>query len=150
MIIRKMQPTELDITVNLCGYYADEAKIPAEEYDTDSVVDSIRMYTIQPEYVWYNAYENTRPVGFIAGCLTQKLWTKDQFIGHIDFVYLLDSHRTLDNFRRLVAEFEQWALMMKCTEVTAGDLGVNLERTEKLYEHLGYKRGLWVSKEISE
>lgn len=150
MIVRKMHPQELDVTVNLCSYYADEAKIPVEDYDTDAVVETIREYTINPEMTWINAYDGTRPVGLIAGCITKLYWTKDHYQGHIDMVYLLESHRTLENFKRLVAEFEAWARQQGCLNVTAGDIGINLERTEKLYEHLGYKRGLWVSKEISE
>lgn len=150
MIIRKMHPQELAVTVNLCRYYADEAKIPDSEYDEDAVIETIRNYTIEPSQVWYNCYDGTRPVGLIAGGMTKMPWTNEHFIGHIDLVYLLDSHRNLDNFRRLVSEFEAWARQMGCRSVTAGDIGINLERTETLYTHLGYKRGLWVSKEMAE
>ena len=145
-----MHPQELDITVNLCGYYAEEAAIPDLDYDTDAVVESIRMYTIQPEYCWFNMYEGTRPVGFVAGCVTKMPWSNQHLIGHIDLVFLLESHRKLDSFKRLISEFEAWAKLMNCRTVTAGDIGINPERTEKLYRHLGYTAGLWVSKELSE
>lgn len=148
MIVRTMRPEEIDITVNLCGYYADEAEIPDDEYDTDAVLDTVRQYSIHPEYVWFNAYDGTRPVGLIAGCVTKKPWTKAGLIAHIDLVYLLESHRSMPNFKQLLDKFEEWAKTMKCGGITAGDIGINIDRSRKLYEHFGFTEGLWMSKEF--
>jgi GNAT superfamily N-acetyltransferase len=148
MIVRKMRPEEMDITINLCGYYADEAKIPVEEYDTDAVLETIRNYSIHPEFIWYNAYDGTRPVGLIAGCITKAPWSNKQIYAHIDLIFLLESHRTMDNFKQLLSKFEEWARMVGAVEITAGDIGINPERTRKLYTHFGFKEGVWLGKEL--
>lgn len=139
----------MDVTINLCGYYADEADIPSDEYDSDSVLETVRTYTIHPEYIWMNAFDGQRPVGLIAGCITKKPWNSS-LIAHIDLVFLLESHRTLANFKQLVDKFEEWAKMMQCTSITAGDIGINIDRTKKLYEHFGFSEALWMNKEISQ
>jgi GNAT superfamily N-acetyltransferase len=149
MIVRKMLPHEIDITVNLCRYYADEAEIAEQDYDENSVLETVRTYTIQHEYTWLNAFEGQRPVGLIAGCITKKPWNKD-LVAHIDLVFLLESHRNLANFKQLISAFEEWARTMQCKSITAGDIGINVDRTRKLYEHFGFTEALWMNKEISQ
>lgn len=148
MIVRQMQPHELDITANLCNYYAQEANIPDEEYDVSAVAETIRTYSSRGEYIWLNAYEGQRPIGLIAGCITKEPWSKTKFNGHIDLIYMLESHRTLDNFKQLVRAFEEWARTVGATKITAGDIGINVERTKKIYSHMGFTEGLWMSKEL--
>jgi GNAT superfamily N-acetyltransferase len=154
MIIRKMQPVEFDVTVNLFGYYRDEAieSIPSieAEYDEDSVIETIRHYATQWDYCWFNAYDNTRPVGFIAGYVTTCPWNRDKIIANIGFIYLLDSHKNMDNFRLLLKHFEEWALTVGAKQITAGDIGINIERSQKLYEHFGFKPVLFTVKELTE
>lgn len=152
MIVRRMQPQEFDVTVNLFNYYIDEAAqaLPEieEQYDSNSVIETIRLYNSHYEYVWFNAYDGQRPVGLVAGCITNLPWNRKLLIGHIDLVYLLDSHKNLDNFRSLYNEFEAWALNCGCSKITAGDIGINPDRTRKIYTHLGFKEGVWLTKEL--
>lgn len=148
MIVRKIHPQELDITVNLCNYYAQEAAIPDDDYDVNSVAETVRLYSTHNEYIWLNLYEGQRPVGLIAGCITNAPWNRKKLHGHIDLVFLLESHRSLDNFKQLINKFEEWAKEMQATTITAGDIGINVERTKKVYNHLGFKEGLWMSKEL--
>lgn len=149
-----MYPTEMDITVNLFGYYRDEAvdSIPsiADEYDTDAVVETIRNYCILNTCMWFNMYEGQRPVGLIAGSLVQPAWTNKRFVANIDMVYLLPSHRNLDNFRSLIREFEQWAVNSGATQITGGDIGIDPERIQKLYEHFGFKPAVFMVKELDQ
>lgn len=148
MIVRSIQPHEIDVTVNLCNYYKDEAGITDEEYDQNAVIDTIRTHTIHPEYIWLNAYEGQRPIGLIAGCITKAPWSNQIIYGHIELVFLIESHRNMDNFRELVSKFTEWAKTNKAVKITAGDIGINIERSKKIYEHLGFEQGLWMSKEI--
>lgn len=154
MIVRRMQPSEIDVTVNLFGYYRDEAveRLPEinEEYDTDSVLETIRLYNSHNEYIWFNAYEGQRPIGLVAGCVTTVPWNRKILIGHIDMIFLLESHRSLDNFKELYTAVEQWAKMCGCTKLTAGDIGINPERTKKIYTHLGFTEGVWMTKELDD
>jgi GNAT superfamily N-acetyltransferase len=152
MIVRQMQPREFDMTVNLFGYYRDEAiqtmpKI-ADEYDENSVIDTIKTFASKWDHIWLNAYDNQRPVGFIAGYASACPWNSNILDANIAFIYLLDSHKNMDNFRELLSQFEAWARTIKAQNITAGDIGINPERTEKLYEHFGFKPGVWMGKEL--
>jgi len=153
MIVRKMTTTEIDVTVNLFNYYRDEAveTLPyiADEYDEDAVLDTIRNYNIQYDQCWFNLYDNQRPVGFVAGYIVAKPWSKTSLIANLQFIYVLKSHRSLEVFKQLVNEFETWARQFDVKQITAGDIGIDIERSEKLYEHLGYTKGLAVSKDIA-
>jgi GNAT superfamily N-acetyltransferase len=153
MIVRKMLPVEFDSTVNLFGYYFDEAAeaLPkmTNEYDENSIIDTIRHYASHWDHCWYNVYDNQRPVGFVAGYAAECAWNKNIIDAHIAFIFLLDSHKNMDNFRLLLNKFEEWAKTIKAANITAGDIGINPERTEKLYSHFGFKPGVWMGKEIT-
>jgi GNAT superfamily N-acetyltransferase len=148
MIVRSMLPQEIDATVILCGYYAQEANI-GEDYDENAVMETIRQHSIHNEYFWFNAYEGQRPVGLVAGAITQAPWSKTQFHVHIELIFLLESHRTFSNFKLLLDKVEEFARSVKATKITAGDIGIDIERTKKLYNHFDFKEGLWMSKEIN-
>jgi hypothetical protein len=154
MIVRNMQPQEIDVTVNLFNYYKMEAveSIPSieEEYDVDSVLETIRMYNTYNEYIWFNAYEGQRPVGLISGCITAVPWNRKILMAHIDMIFLLPSHRNMSNVKMLYDAFETWAMNCGCSKITGGDIGIFPERTEKIYSHLGFKPGVFMVKELSE
>ena len=147
-----MQPIEFDSTVNLFGYYRDEAveSMPEIEaqYDENSVIDTIRTFASKWDHCWFNAYDNQRPVGFIAGYASECPWNKSIIDANIAFIYLLDSHKSMDNFRLLLNQFEHWAKTIGAKSMTAGDIGINPERTRKLYEHFDFKPGVWMGKEL--
>jgi len=153
MIVRKMRPEEFDATMTLVGYYADEASRAvsgfADEYDENSARETVRLYASNYEYCWFNAYDNTRPVGFIAGYFVACPWNQDIVNAHIAFVYMLESHRTLSNFQELIDQFEAWARIARVKQITAGDIGIDPDRTKKLYEHFGFKSDLSMSKELN-
>jgi GNAT superfamily N-acetyltransferase len=152
MIVRKMQPIEFDVTVNLFGYYRDEAieSIPriAEEYDEDSVIDTIRHFASHWDHIWYNLYDATRPVGFVSGFATECPWNKELIVANIGFMYIIESHRNMDNFKLLLGKFEEWSKTIGAYQITAGDIGINIDRSSKLYEHFGFKPILLTVKEI--
>lgn len=152
MIVRKMRAEEIDITVNLTRYYAQEAAETQpnieDEYDSDSVVDLVRGRTIEDSFFWFNAYENTRPVGFISGCVTTPQWNNKIYYCHVDLIFLLKEHRNINNFKSLVNAAEDWGLQFDAQKITAGDIGINPERTTKLYESLGFNKAVWMSKDI--
>jgi hypothetical protein len=143
MIVRKMRPEEFDATIILFNYYFDEAaeKIPRmnEEFDENSILETIRRFATNYEYCWFNMYDGQRPVGFIAGYITTCPWNKSLIYANIGFVYLLKTHRTMDNFRALMDEFMTWSRLVEAYEITAGDIGIDIERSQKLYEHFGFE-----------
>ena len=148
MIVRKMMPQEIDITINLCRYYADEANILEEEYVEDHVLETIRQYSTHYEYCWLNAYDGQRPVGLIAGYICKAPWGPT-YHAHCELIFLLESHRTMDNFKTLLKGFEEWARICGAVEMTAGDIGINTERNRRIFGALGFTEGCWLSKELS-
>lgn len=153
MIVRKMLPAEIDVTINLFGYYRDEAieSIPqiAEEYDEDSVLKTIRLMNSNYEYCWFNLYDGQRPVGFVAGYASACPWNEEKIIANIQFIYVMPSHRKMDTFKQLLGKFEEWAGTVNAQTITAGDIGIDIERSRTLYEHFGFKPQLFMSKEIT-
>ena len=149
MIVRKMLPQEIDITVNLCKYYKEEASIPDEEYFENDVVETIRLYSTKYEYCWLNAYEGQRPIGLVAGYICKAPWGPT-YHAHCELIFLLESHRNMENFKQLIKAFEEWARICGAKEMTAGDIGINVERTKRIFGALGFKEGCWMNKELDD
>jgi GNAT superfamily N-acetyltransferase len=148
MIVRKMQPSEINSVVTLTRYFAEDAGLKDEDYDENEVVQTLKQYSSHWEYCLFVAYEGQRPVGMIGGCVTKLPWNK-QLNAHIDYVYILESHRNLQTFKQLMTEFEAWARLLKVKEITAGDIGIDPERNQRLYAHLEFKPGMWMEKELT-
>lgn len=152
MIVRPMNVHEFDSTVICFNYYRDEAirSIPEieHEYDENSVIRTIRTYASKAEFCWFNAYQGQRIVGFIAGYLVPQPWNEKILTANISFIFLLESHRNMDNFRSLMDKFEEWAKLYNAKYISGGDIGIDMERSQRLYQHLGFEPMLLMSKEL--
>lgn len=152
MIVRHMRPDEIDLNINLARQYAEEAAetVPeiGEQYDRNSVVSTVRLRTINPHYCWLSLLDNTRPVGFVSGTITQAPWNDEVIWGHIELIYVLESHRNIDAFRKLTDAFEDWAIELGAQKITAGDIGMNPERSKALYKSIGFTEGCFLTREI--
>ena len=150
MIIRKMRPEELDLSVNVARMYSQEAKDEiTEQFDTNSVIGTIRSRTIEDSSFWLNAMEGGSVVGFVSGCLTSAQWNDNILYAHIDLIYLKESKRNMNNFRQMLDSVEEWGAQFNVEKITAGDIGVDPERSEKLYEALGFDKAVWMTKDVS-
>lgn len=148
LIIKPLRASEITDTVILVEYYRDEANLPEGEYDQDAVIESMKNFTINPNYFWVNGYDNGRPVGFIAGYLCPIPWSK-HMTAHIQFIYMLPNYRNLVNGKQLVNEFETWAKALGAVRISAGDIGIDTERTRTFYQQLEFAdTGCWLTKEI--
>jgi GNAT superfamily N-acetyltransferase len=153
MIVREMHVNDFDATVICFGYYRDEAiqSIPQieAEYDENSVIKTIKARASRAEHCWFNAYEGTRVVGFIAGSIIPQPWNEKVLTANIDFIFLLESHRTFNNFKQLMNKFDEWARARGATSVTGGDIGIDIDRSKTLFEHMGFEPMLLMNKELS-
>jgi GNAT superfamily N-acetyltransferase len=152
MIVREMYVNEFDSTVICFNYYRDKAieSIPQIEleYDENSVIKTIKARASRAEHCWFNIYDGQRIVGFIAGTLIPQPWNHEILSANIDFIFLIDSHRNMDNFRLLMKKFEEWARHRGATSITGGDIGIDIDRTRTLFEHLGFTPMLLMNKEL--
>ena len=137
MIVRRPRADELDNIIIVMEYYRDEANLPDGEYDPDAMLNSVRSFMIQADHIWFNLYEGQRIVGIIGGYLTQLPWSR-KIQAHVQFIYVLPSHRNLTNAKSLFEEFEKWAKNCGAERITAGDIGIDTERTQAFYQHLGF------------
>jgi hypothetical protein len=151
MQIRKIHPGEIDDLLNIIHQYAAEAaeSMPeiADEIDDSVIVENIRTWSIQNAYNLLVAFEGQRPVGFIAGVITEMPWGKAKQ-ANIIFIFMTETHRNMDNFKALLDSFETWARQCKAKRICAGDIGVNVDRSRKLYNYLQFNEGLYVTKDI--
>lgn len=152
MIVRKIHPGEIDNLLNIIHQYAEEAAetMPeiAGEIEDSVIVENIRKWSIQHTFNLLVAFEGERPVGFIAGALVQLPYTSTPQ-ANISFIFMTETHRTMDNFRLLLNNFENWAKTAGCKKIFSGDIGIDIERSRKLYTYLGFKEGLYVSKDLT-
>lgn len=131
-------------------YYRDEADLPEGEYDPDQMLKTVRNYMIHGDHAWFCLYEGQRIVGIVGGYASEIPWSK-RIEAHIQFLYVLPSHRNIANARQLVDEFEIWAKNIGAVRISAGDIGINTERTRAFYTQIGFKDvGCWLNKELSE
>jgi hypothetical protein len=151
MIIRKIHPGEMEALLTIIHNYAEEASqtLPAiaDEISDETILENIRNWTIQHNHMVEVGFEGEKAVGFIAGNVIQLPWSK-AYQANISFIYLLESHRNMDNFKALMYKFEEWAKSAKATRIFSGDIGIDIERSRKLYTYLGFTERLLASKDI--
>lgn len=153
MIIERLKPIDFDATIDLFDQYYAEAveSIPsmADEYDEESLINFVRTYASHWQHSWFVAFAgSTRPVGFVAGTLINEAWNEKILNANIDMIYLHPEHRSMENFKQLVDHFTNWATSAGARRISAGDIGINPERTEKLYRHLGFEPACFLVKAI--
>lgn len=153
MIIQKLKPVDFDSVIELFDQYYQEAveSIPemADDYDEESIINFVRTYASHWHHSWFVAFEHSsRPVGFVAGTIVNEPWNESIVNANIDMIYMLPDHRSMTNFKELVDHFTSWAAAAGCRRITAGDIGINPERTRKIYEHLGFNQACFLVKDI--
>jgi GNAT superfamily N-acetyltransferase len=147
MIVRRPRAEELDNIVLVMEYYRDEANLPDGEYCSDAMTETVREYLIDPGCAWFCLYDSGRIVGVVAGYLCPIPWSR-RITANVQFLYVIPSHRNLQNAVRLLKEFETWAWGQEAVKITAGDIGIDVERTQTFYEHCGYTvKGITLDKE---
>jgi hypothetical protein len=57
----------------------------------------------------------------------------------------------LTNARQLVDKFTEWSRELGAVKISAGDIGIDTERTRAFYQQVGFQdTGCWLSKELSQ
>ena len=139
MIIRKMDPDEMDLIVNLFEYYKDEALIEDDEWQINRVVQTIKNYSLSWNLFFRIAYEGQRPIGVIGGFVSEDPITGER-VAAIQFNYLKPDFASLGNYRQLVTEFVTWTEEVKANSIKCMDIGNDPTRLDEIYENLGFKR----------
>lgn len=137
MIIRPMEPNEIDLVVNLFNYYREAAGITEDHYDENKTLNTIREYCIRPNLFFHCAYNGRRPIGVIGGFLSEDPIDTER-TATIQFNYLIPEFATIDNYGQLIAVFEKWAEQFTVSQIRAIDIGQNPNRLEAVYSDLAF------------
>jgi hypothetical protein len=137
MIIRAMEPRELDSVLNLFNYYCEAADITEDKYDQDRARETVREYCIRPNLFFRIALNGQRPVGLIGGFLSQDP-VESEVTATIQFLYLIPEFAEINNYQNLVDEFTAWSQKFKVTQVRAIDIGYRMDRLRDVYDELGF------------
>ena len=54
----------------------------------------------------------------------------------------------MQSFKQLINQVEEWGAIFDVQKITAGDIGIDVERSRKLYESIGFSEALWMYKDI--
>jgi hypothetical protein len=137
MIIRAMEPRELDVVLNLFNYYCEAADITEDKYDQDRARETVREYCIRPNLFFRIALNGQRPVGMIGGFLSQDP-VETQVTATIQFLYLIPEFADIRTYQNLVDEFTKWSSEFKATQIRAIDIGYRMDRLHDVYDELGF------------
>jgi hypothetical protein len=153
MEIRKIHPGEIDGLLNLIHQYAEEASenmpMISGEISERVILENIRSWSIQHTHCLFVGYSGDRPIGFVAGFVIQMPWSVAPQ-ANLNFIFMTEEYRSMENFKALLDTFEGWAKALKAKRLIAGDMGINLERSRKLYSYLGFREALLSIREIEE
>ena len=150
MIIRELDPKDIDAVIIMFNYYRDAADIPEDRYDENRVLATLREYAIKPNLFLRVAYVGRRAVGIIGGFLSQDP-IDTEVTATIQFNFLIAEYHTVDNYAEMIGSFQQWAQQFKVTQIRALDIGNNINRLDDVYDVLGFDpvRISIMNKEIS-
>jgi len=137
MLIRSMEPHELDSVLTLFNYYREEAEISEERYSEDRARNTIREYCIRPNLFFRVAYIGQRPCGLIGGFLSEDP-VDIEIAATIQFLYLIPEFAQTQNYNLLIEQFVNWSQQFKATNCRAIDIGNNFSRLQAVYQQLGF------------
>ena len=80
--------------------------------------------------------------------MTTPQWNENIVYAHIDLIFVLKEHRNMQSFKQLINQVEEWGAIFDVQKITAGDIGIDVERSRKLYESIGFSEALWMYKDI--
>jgi hypothetical protein len=137
MIIRAMQPQEIDSVIILFDYYRESALIDDDHYDENRVIQTVREYCIRPNLFFRIALNGQRPIGIVGGFLSEDP-IDTEVTATIQFLYLIPEYATIENYDQMINEFESWAEQFSVTAIRAIDIGNNPNRLSDVYAELEF------------
>jgi hypothetical protein len=137
IVVKKMQVEEIDLAINLFGYYRQAAGITDDRYDRDRVLMTVREYNIRPNLFFRLAWRGQRPVGLVGAFVSQDPVESEQTVT-IQFCYLIEEFAELENYELLLDAVSDWAEQLKCSAIRALDIGDHLSKIRWVYEQLDF------------
>ena len=128
MLVRNLRPQDIDLLLVMMSYYRDEVNISDEDWDENSVIQSIKFYATNLELTCLVAVENSRIVGCLLASMKKEFYNNNVSAA-IQMLYLLPSHRQRENYQQLYNEFLNWTIGTKLEKILLIDI---VDRTDRL------------------
>jgi len=130
------------ITLNrLEEFFEIVTKMVAEAEFCEAVpeVSKIKRMFAMPTNVAFGAFDDSKLIGFITGMYHEYFFSSNKKVSDLGF-YILPEYRGSRASIKLLKELENWAQSFGVEDLYLGQTtAVNIEKTQKFYERLGYK-----------
>lgn len=120
----------------------NESSFKDIRYDKEKLQELGEMIVARPEVFFASVAEDENKVilGMFVGVITEYYFSKDTMATDLLF-YVDENKRGALACLKMFKEFELWAKRNNAKEVRpATSTGIQVQRTAKLYEHLGYEQ----------
>lgn len=126
MLVRPLRPADIDNVMILMNYYRDHMEIADDEWDEDSVIQSIKMFASNQQCVALVALEGYKIIGLLLGSVKKEFHNK-KYLAAVQMFYFLPGHATNENYRQIYAEFKQWYELANADRVILLDITDNTD-----------------------
>lgn len=138
MLVRPIRVADVDAVMILLEYYRNDTNIDDEDWDTDSLLKTVKQFVISQDYIFLVAVEGQRIVGCLAGALKKEFYNNN-IDAVIQLVFLLQSHRNQENYKQLYDQFEQYGQKFNARRVLLIDPFDTQTRIEPIADILGFQ-----------
>lgn len=135
MKIHRLDDADFDEFFELVCYMIKEAEFRDAQPDKQMIWNMCQS----PDGVVFLAKTENKIVGFLAGLKQRYFFSPKERVTDMGF-YVLPDYRGTTAALRLILAIEEWAKQHSIHDVYMGQTtAVDVERTMKFYNHLGYK-----------
>ena len=135
MLIKKLTTSEFDEFFSLVTKMVAEA----EFFDATQELSKIQKMFNMPNIAVFGAFDDNKLIGFISGMHHEYFFSSKKKVSDLGF-YILPEYRGSRASIKLIKELENWARSFNVDDIYLGQTtAVNIEKTQKFYERLGYK-----------
>lgn len=141
MRVRPFKESDIATMIELGGKMHKESNFKELNYDKNKLIALGEAIIANPNvyYAIVAEDENKVLLGMFVGVITEYYFSKDLLASDLLF-YVDQNKRGALASLRMLKEFELWAKRKNAKEVRpATSVGIEIERTRKLYRHLGYE-----------
>lgn len=135
MICEKLGNNRFDEFFELVTKMVAEAEFCSAKPEVSKIKKMFQM----PNVAVFGAIEDGKLIGFISGMYNEYFFSSKKKVSDLGF-YVLPEFRGTRASIRLIKELENWAVKLGSEDLALGQTtAVNMEKTQKFYEKLGYK-----------
>jgi GNAT superfamily N-acetyltransferase len=116
-----------------------ESQYRDQPFDRDKVIATVARAIEDPGWLFRFAVDDDRLVGFFLGLLDTH-WFNNELVAIDRALYVAPDRRGFVAGKKLIAEYLDWARAKGCRQVfLTQSTGVEPERTQRFYEHNGFR-----------